>query len=169
MEQRITSIAALLLGVLHSGAGHAQDLRIHRVDGGVELHAIADIRSITFTGPALNVHYLDGGTVATPFDEIRSYAFTDLNTGTGSAYVQPALWLHPNPTDGPVRVHTPGAGSTPVHLEVIDAQGRVVDRWRSAPAPDGTLTYDPAHLGTGLFLLRVARPDHVHTIRLQVR
>jgi hypothetical protein len=91
MEQRIPSVGAWLIGILCTCTAHAQDLRINRVDGGVELHAIADIRSITFTGPTLNIHYLDGATVARPFDEIRSYAFTDLNTGTGGVAAPPAL------------------------------------------------------------------------------
>lgn len=169
MEQRIPSVGAWLIGILCTCTAYAQDLRINRVDGGVELHAIADIRSITFTGPTLNIHYLDGATVARPFDEIRSYVFTDLNTGTGGVAAPPALRLHPNPTDGPVRVHVPGAGAEAMGLEVVDGRGRVVDRTQRMTGPDGCLTYDPRHLGTGLFLLRVVRQDLVHTIRLQVR
>lgn len=168
MNQGFLPFIALLAGTLHHCSGHAQDLLLSLVDGSVQLHAIADIRSIKFEGPAMSIHYFDGSTVTTPFAEVRSYSFTGLNTRLNGEPETAALKVHPNPTNGPVRVGLPGLSIGPISMEVVDAQGRVVDHAQGGLALSESFTYDPRHLGAGLFLLRLVQQGRVHTTRFQV-
>lgn len=168
MKTRTLSIVLLFALALVPRTGRAQDLVLQLMNGTVELYPTPDIRSIKFDGATMKIHLLNGTTVSHAFVDVRSYAFTDINTGLADRPARGALTIHPNPADGPVLVALPDGGA-PFIVEVLDAQGRVVDRLPDQPDAGSTLVYDPHHLGAGLFLFRATGRDLVLTTSILVQ
>jgi len=154
------------LGALLALSGvQAQSLHVHGTDGTSEEFPVAHIRSIKFGEGAMHLHLLAGGSHSWPLDEIRSYDLTPFSTSITENTADAVMTIHPNPSNGPIRIAYQADTAGPIVVDILDISGRALAQvYTGTHAQRTLLTYDPTPLGPGLFVCRITDVDgFVHT------
>ncbi len=134
----VRSIPLLAATLLIAGISEAQYVTYRFTDGSVVSHAVTDVRSTDFAGTAMRVFLWDGTTYTWDLSSMANYQFSDISTvvPAQSTGLTPLL-VHPNPTNGEVRIGITPSGTDDVQVLVLDLRGGEVRRVHQGPLPAG--------------------------------
>ncbi len=132
-------IRRLLLGygLFCSAAAWAQFVTYRFTDGSSVVHPVTDIRSSDFDSGSMRVFLWNGTTYEWSLSDLANYRFSDISTAaTADVFSLAPLNVYPNPSSGEVRIRVGTAVSGEAHVDVLDAQGRLVRTVHHGPIPD---------------------------------
>lgn len=159
---------AILLLILGLAGVHAQTLYILEKTGTQTPFALANVKTMTFTGNNLNVNKKDGNTVSKALTSIQYLSFSPI-TGifTPETETTSTLMLYPNPVQDVLNVaYQANDIKAVIQIEVLSIDGRVIYS-ESYDSQKSTLhTINVSGWQRGLYLVHIGNGTEMITKKL---
>jgi hypothetical protein len=129
---------------------------------------LGNIKKLTFPEGNLMVQKTDGSTDNSKLSNLRYLSFNNFKTDVALLNVDEntKMSIFPNPASNNLQVSFEGIIEDKVQLEIIDLQGKVLQKQEIAGHNGKTIsTISIVHLAIGLYILRVQNGDTPESFR----